>query len=364
MKRLLVLLSISMVLPAFGQPTPKISNAQVQTSSASAGLEKTVRSLIGRSTGTVWIGYAVPTQTSSRFVCCCGNFRGYDDRGGCSGGCKLDDEHGSYYSSSNSGSDDLTCASAASPTHIFVFLRTQGGKITRVRPFSQNCALDAKNVGVHWLTDVREQESIDLLVSLARKADDLGSFRSDGGALDAIALHDGPAADAALESFLVPNTPSHLREQAAFWVAVERGHHGFEVLQRYIRNDSDEGFRKQLTFAISQNSDPQSVPELLRSAHQDSSSQVRGQALFWLAQKAGSKVSKEIGDVIDNDPDTDVKKKAVFALTQMPNDEGVTKLIVVASKNHNPIVRKEAVFWLGQSGDPRALSYIEQILLK
>ncbi len=364
MKRLFIVLSLAVVLPAFGQPTPRISNAQVQTSTASAGLEKTVRSLIGQSKDTVWIGYAVPTQSSSRFICCCGNFRGFEDRGGCYGGCQLEDDRGSYYRGSNSGLDELTCASAAPPTHVFIFLRTQGGKITRVRPFSANCALDARNVGVRWLTDVRERESIEFLASLARNADDLGSFRADGGALNAIALHQDPAADVALEGFLGPKTPSHSREQAAFWIAVERGHHGFEVLQRTIRNDSDDSFRKQLTFDISQSSDPGSVPELLRSAHQDSSSEVRGQALFWLAQKAGSKMAQEIGDAIDNDPDTDVKKKAVFALTQMPNDEGVTKLIEVASKNHNPIVRKEAIFWLGQSGDPRALSYIEQVLLK
>lgn len=359
MKRLFIVLSLLVVLPTFGQPTPRVSNGQVQTASASAGLEKTVRSLIGQSSDTVWIGYAVPTQSSSRFICCCGNFRDFRNRGGCSGDCRLEDDHGSNFSS-----DDTPCASAAPATHIFIFLRTQAGKITRVRPFTENCALDARNVSVRWLTDVRDRDSIEFLLSLARSANDLGSSGAGGGALQSIALHENSAADTALEGLLTPNDSSHLREQAAFWIGMERGHHGFEVLQRYIRNDSDERFRKQLTFAISQSSDPESVPELLRSAHQDSSSQVRGQALFWLAQKAGSKMAKEIGDVIDNDPDTDVKKKAVFALTQMPNDEGVTKLIEVASKNRNPTVRREAVFWLGQSGDPRALSYIEQILLK
>jgi HEAT repeat protein len=36
----------------------------------------------------------------------------------------------------------------------------------------------------------------------------------------------------------------------------------------------------------------------------------------------------------------------------------------VASKNRNLVVRKEAIFWLGQTGDPRALDYIEQVLMK
>lgn len=57
-----------------------------------------------------------------------------------------------------------------------------------------------------------------------------------------------------------------------------------------------------------------------------------------------------------------MKTKAVFALSQMPKDEGVPKLIEVAQTNKNREVRKQAMFWLGQSNDPRALAFFEQIL--
>ena len=68
-------------------------------------------------------------------------------------------------------------------------------------------------------------------------------------------------------------------------------------------------------------------------------------------------------DAIEDDPDTEVKKKAVFALSQMPKDEGVPKLIEVAREQTGiREVRKQAMFWLGQSGDPRALAFIEKIL--
>jgi hypothetical protein len=46
----------------------------------------------------------------------------------------------------------------------------------------------------------------------------------------------------------------------------------------------------------------------------------------------------------------------------MPKDEGVPKLIEVAKTNRNPEVRKQAMFWLGQSNDPRALDFFEQVL--
>jgi HEAT repeat protein len=103
---------------------------------------------------------------------------------------------------------------------------------------------------------------------------------------------------------------------------------------------------------------------MIRMAHDDTSSHVRGQALFWLAQKAGRKAVGTITGAIENDPDTEVKRKAVFALSQLPKDEGVPKLIEVAQTNRNPEVRKQAMFWLGQSNDPRALQFFEQVLLK
>jgi HEAT repeat protein len=91
---------------------------------------------------------------------------------------------------------------------------------------------------------------------------------------------------------------------------------------------------------------------------------VRSQALFWLAHKAGQKAVGTITGAIENDPDTEVKKKAVFALSQLPKDEGVPKLIEVAKNNRNREVRKQAMFWLGQSNDPRALEFFEQVLTR
>jgi hypothetical protein len=42
----------------------------------------------------------------------------------------------------------------------------------------------------------------------------------------------------------------------------------------------------------------------------------------------------------------------------------VPRLIEVARTNSNPVVRKQAMFWLGQSRDPRAVRFFEEILFK
>jgi len=106
----------------------------------------------------------------------------------------------------------------------------------------------------------------------------------------------------------------------------------------------------------------QALNELLTLARDGSTSAIKGNALFWLAQRAGAKAVGTITAAIENDPDTEVKKKAVFALSQLPKDEGVPLLIQQARTNKNPAVRKQAMFWLGQSKDPRALKFFEEIL--
>ena len=116
--------------------------------------------------------------------------------------------------------------------------------------------------------------------------------------------------------------------------------------------------------ALAFHREPAALDRLLTTARDGGTTHQRGQALFWLSQRAGDKAIGAINDAIANDPETDVKKRAVFALSQLPRDEGVPRLIEVARTNANPAVRKQAMFWLGQSRDPRAVKFFEEILFK
>ena len=133
-------------------------------------------------------------------------------------------------------------------------------------------------------------------------------------------------------------------------------------LTRFVTGDSGRRLQNQAVVAIALHADPLALDRLLSLARTGKDARVRGDALFWVAQRAGTKAMDAVSNAIDNDPDTEVKKKAVFALSQMPKDEGVPKMIDVARNNRNPEVRRQAMFWLGQSGDPRALTFFEDIL--
>jgi HEAT repeat protein len=267
-----------------------------------------------------------------------------------------------------------TPAAAPGPVHLegpgtmFVLFRIENKAIDQIRTFTPDCELDAGGLPFHWLTGVRPADSIAFLsataLERANESDRSGKDRIGERAVSAIALHGDPVADQALENLVAPDKPESIRERTTFWLGSSRGARGAEILKRLVAQDPSDRVREKAIFGLSASKEPTAVNIMIDAAKNDKSAHVRGQALFWLAQKAGRRETQAITDAIANDPDTQVKKKAVFALEQLPNHEGVPLLIQVARTNKNPEVRKQAMFWLGQSKDPRAVSFFEEVLTK
>lgn len=106
--------------------------------------------------------------------------------------------------------------------------------------------------------------------------------------------------------------------------------------------------------------------ELLALARNDEVRRdVRKSAVFWVGQEAADAATRGLSDVVeDNSVDREVRESAVFALSQRPGDEAVPALMAVARNNKDPEIRRKAIFWLGQTEDPRALAYFEEVLTK
>ena len=361
-----VLACALLALPSLAAAQGRMSNARTETRSAAQGLDREVRAAAVRPAVT-WIGYRMPMSAGTRQMCCFDTFS--NGNGGdrdCCGVCQL--ERGSGVSMTR-GDDRSTRGSRIvlePATEFLILARLEGGAVTRVRTFTPDCEIDAAGMTVVWLTDVKVDDSLAWLASLVTASQDAGERRDRVAktAIAAIALHGVEAADRTLEGFVAPAQPEWLRSDTAFWLGNERGEAGARLLARMIAQDPSDKVREKVTFALSVSKVPAALTTLIATARNDRSTKVRSQALFWLAQKAGKEATAVIAGAIDNDPDTEVKKKAVFALSQLPKDEGVPKLMEIARTNRNPEVRKQAMFWLGQSNDPRALKFFEEILLR
>jgi hypothetical protein len=342
---------------------PKVTNAKIQELSAASGLRATVDGLVQKQAGPLWIGYRIPAARKERTLCCFDSMDSIDlQKKNCCMGCRVESGNGGSFNGTVSN-----CSPPEPAPYAFVFLRAEEKQIGKVRVYSADCALDFANLPLYWLEEVKPEQSVEMLAALALSVEDEGTYRKKDPARQAvmaIAMHDTPAADAALEKMVQPGQRASLRQEVAFWLGVERGKQGLELLRKYIENDPDERVREKGTFAFSQSRQPEALKELIGMARHDSSSRVRSQAIFWLAQAGGRKEAAQITEAIENDPDTEVKKKAVFALSQMHDAEAVPRLINLAKTNKNPVVRKQAIFWLGQTNDPRALDFLEEILTK
>lgn len=325
---------------------PKVINAQFHTESVGAGLAATAERL-QHANGPLWMGYEVAAVPGTHFSVCSGASDSAEDDG-CCGVYRLEDSDNTF----RHGEDDR-----AVQTSIEVLVRFDQGAIDKIRFVGSRCRLDAGGLSFTWLTDVKEDDSVLWLASLATTE----HKHLTDQALATIATHETAKATAVLEGFASSTNPLWLREKSSFWLGAERGHDGYLALKK-LSNDPDPEFRKKLSFDVYVSHDPAAVDDLIRMAKSDQNAGVREQAIFWVGQKAGAKAVALLKDTVENDPEVGVKKKAVFAISQLPKDEAVPELLHVAQTNPDPVVRKDAIFWLGQTHDPRALAYFEQIL--
>lgn len=339
MKIVLLFATASVLL---AQDAPPLANAHLETRASGGNLDSQLRS-----TSPAWFGYQV--KTVQRDENCCWSDSNH--------GCWLEGNSGRHMEGIRStGPVYLEGSNSAA-----VLFRVANNQVEKVQLYSMSCPLDAGGLPFVWLTGVPAQASLAELrqLALSNRTD-----RLTDGAVFAIAQHDDPQADAILNQLTATSEPERLREKVAFWLGASRGASGVRTLQQMIKSDPSASVRDKVVFALSISKQPEGTQALIETAKTDSSPHVRSQAIFWLAQKAGKQAEATIVNAIQNDPDTEVKKKAVFALSQLPKDDGVPKLIEVARTQRNPEVRKQAFFWLGQSGDPRALEFIEQVLTK
>jgi len=296
-----------------------------------------------------WLSWSVPSAIDGN--ACCWNSRDSSR----SQTCSLSSN--SY--GMNMSDDD---GRPADPT-LMIYAHVVGASgVDKVRAFSSSCRVDRGGEAVQDIAGVGAAESVAFLEGLVKGSEgDRATKRRSDGALSAIAIHDERSADAVLERVARDGETKQLRHSAAFWLGNTRERAGYEALVR-LRASDDASFREHLTFAFSQSRVAEAPAALIDMARNDASPRVRGQALFWIAQKARRKADADVIRAGTDDPDAEVKKKAVFALSQIPNGEGVPDLIRVARENKSREVRKQAMFWLGQSKDPRALAFFEQIL--
>jgi hypothetical protein len=321
---------LAIAVAQLGAQPKLLVNAKLDSRPASAGLEQTFRPLVTGQPQPAWIGYSVPSIRT---------FMGCD-----------------YV---RDGWSQPGVIHLEPPDHAVILFRVDGGKVERIRSLSPDCEIDAGDLPVHWLTDVKPAESVALLNTFATQRE-----RYMDGAMNAIAMHSDPAADAALQKFLAPDQPESIRLRVVSWFGPSRGRRGYDVLKGLIANDPNERVRERAISTLGNSKEPEAVELLIATARKDPNPRMRMQALSALHRHSGANVLATFKDAIENDQDIQVKRRAVSALQSMPDGEGVPLLIQLAKTTQNAEVRKQAMSTLGNSRDGRAVTFFEEVLKK
>ncbi len=354
--------AITAVIVAFGAAVafaqqPPVQNGQVQTKPATS-IDREIAA-VGRNADPVWLAWRVPMVDGERNLCS----TWFSDRSGYVRGDVLEP--------AEAGMAPPKIAAPTGPvaleggTGLVVLVRVLDGRVERVRSLSDDCPMDAGGRSFTWLTGITSTESLRFLETLVRR-DNVPleqQRRFNDSAASAIALHRDPAADTLLDRMIASDSDSEARRRAATWLAQMRGAHGFATLRTAIGTEKDPATRRSFVTSLGQTRQPGTADALLALAQNDADARVRAEAIYWYPQRAGMAGVSAVMAVIDKDQDDNVKKRAVSSLGRLPGNQAVPTLIELAkAPKTTTVVRKEAVTVLGQSKDPRAIAFLEQLL--
>jgi HEAT repeat protein len=124
-----------------------------------------------------------------------------------------------------------------------------------------------------------------------------------------------------------------------------------------------EKLRSDVFLAVSRSDSPRASGWLANVATDDGESEhTREQALFWLGQGRGA--TSDLVRLYGRLDRPELRRHFTFVLSQRHDEKAVNELIDIADHDPDRDVRRQALFWLGQSKDPRALSYLRDLVTR
>lgn len=131
-------------------------------------------------------------------------------------------------------------------------------------------------------------------------------------------------------------------------------------LERLFPTASD-ALKDRIFLALSHADDPKAQEWLLAVvADSTQSVKVRKQALFWAGQ--GDVSTPKLVATYGRLSDPELKRHFAFVLSQRHDAASLDELMAIAKQDPDHAVRKQALFWIGQSRDPRAIKFLEELV--
>src|SRR5258708_12217890 len=198
---------------------PQTINTRLEVRAVGSNLGATMKEIVSAADSPIWTGYEV-AGVPGEHGDCCGNYR-ESANGRSNGVWHLEKEHGNG-GGNRRNKNDVRLEGGGK---LWILYRADKRHIERIRIMSNQCQLDAGDLRLVWLKDVKSEERVRDLSEFVQGRENLDGDENRIGeqALTAIALHADSAADKAVAEFSSPGQPQGLRKRTSFWMGAARG---------------------------------------------------------------------------------------------------------------------------------------------
>lgn len=219
---------------------------------------------------------------------------------------------------------------------------------------------EVREQAVFWLSQVGGAKATSALDSILLNSSNPDLQKK---AVFALSQINSPEASRMLKDYAQKSgAPVEARADAIFWLGQEgRGENAAYLRSLYAQLDNDDLKEKDI-FSISQIGGTDNLNWLMDLAANDQEDvDMRKKALFWAGQSNDVSLER-LTALYDRMKDQDMKEQMIFVYSQRHEGQALDKLIDIAKHDTDPELRKKAIFWIGQSRDPKAVQYLQEVV--
>jgi HEAT repeat protein len=138
-----------------------------------------------------------------------------------------------------------------------------------------------------------------------------------------------------------------------------------DELMKIYKNDANVEVKRAALRALGETKSARVEDKLFEVARGDESMELRRQAIRLLGERVGKRSFDFLSTTAQStDANAEVQVQVVRTIGERHAEESVPLLIKIAKTHPNQMVRKQAIRSLGESGDPRAVEFFKEVLMK
>jgi len=220
---------------------------------------------------------------------------------------------------------------------------------------------EVREQAVFWLSQVPGDETVAALDSILRDPKTPPDIQDK--AIFALSQHNSSRSASILRAYAERrDAPAEMREKAIFWLGQRRSPENAQFLKDlYAKMDNDD-LKEKIIFSLSQMGGADNYRWLMDIAlNPKEDIEIRKKALFW----AGQGHNVDVADLVklyDSMSDREMKDQLIFVYSQRREAAALDKLFQIGKNDPDRELRKKAIFWIGQSRDPRAAQYLQDLI--